>query len=67
MAESAQFAVPVRLPAYTAATLPTCNSGQIHTLAAVTDAVNPTFRSAVVGGGATYTLVYCDGNGWTAH
>ncbi|MCY1643266.1 glycosyl hydrolase family 28-related protein [Methylorubrum sp. SL192] len=58
------------LPAYTVAQLQgavACSSGRRDWLVVVTDAANPTYRSALTGGGSVRTLAYCDGTSWTAH
>ena len=50
----------------TVAALPVCNSGTRGTVMAVGDAVAPTYRGALNGGGTIGTLVYCDNSAWTA-
>jgi len=60
----ADFAVPVQLPGYTVATLPAGAQGDI---AYVTDALAPTFLTAVVGGGAVVTPVFYDGTNWVSY
>ncbi len=52
---------PVRLKAYTVATLPAGTQGDT---AFVTDALAPTFLTAVVGGGSVVTKVFYDGTNW---
>jgi hypothetical protein len=54
-----------RLRQYTVATLPTV--GTAGRLASVTDALAPTFLTALVGGGAINTMAYDNGTNWTAH
>jgi hypothetical protein len=51
------------LPTYTVATLPTASTvsgGRAN----VSDALTPTFGSAVTGGGAVFTPVYSNGSAW---
>lgn len=57
---------PMQLPASTVANLPTCNAALQDSLAAVSDATNPTYRGALTGGGSVRTAAYCDGSSWTA-
>ncbi|GAC1425627.1 MAG: hypothetical protein NVSMB6_26270 [Burkholderiaceae bacterium] len=64
---SFQFGVPVILPAYTVATLPTCNAANNNAMAAVSDATTPTYNGALTGGGAVKVPVYCNGTAWTSH
>lgn len=52
---------PIITPSYTVATLPAATSGG---RAFVTDALGPTFGSAVVGGGTVRIPVYADGSIW---
>lgn len=51
----------IRLMGYTVATLPAGTQGDT---AFVTDALAPTFLTAVVGGGAVVTTVFYDGTNW---
>lgn len=55
---------PVNLKNYTVATLPTGVRGDI---AYVTDALAPTFLTAVTGGGAIVCPVFYDGTNWVAY
>lgn len=57
----ANFTGPVIKPRYTVATLPATTVGAC---AAVTDALNPVFGSAVVGGGAITVPVFYNGAAW---
>ena len=50
-----------KLTEYTVVTLPTGRKGQT---AFVIDALNPTYRSIVVGGGTDFTAVIFDGTNW---
>ncbi|MFC2255106.1 hypothetical protein ACETRX_36610 [Labrys portucalensis] len=59
--------VPVRLPAYTVASLPACNASIAGGVTYVTDAMTPAYNSALSGGGTTRTLAMCNGSQWTAH
>lgn len=54
-------------PAYTVATLPTCNTSAKGLNAYVTDAASPTYNGALTGGGAVVVPVFCSGVAWTAH
>lgn len=54
----------VRLKNYTVATLPAGTQGDT---AFVTDALAPTYLTAVVGGGAIVTPVFYDGTNWVAY
>lgn len=56
-------ALPIRLKNYTVATLPGGTQGDI---AFVTDALAPTFLTAVAGGGGIVTPVFYDGTNWVA-
>lgn len=58
--------VPVKLPTYTVATLPAAATAGAGATAYVTDALAPTFLTAVVGGGAIATTVFSDGTSWRA-
>jgi hypothetical protein len=62
---------PILLTAtYTVGTLPTCNSGVIGFLAAVSDANSPTYNGTLSGSGAgatAHVMAYCNGTNWTAH
>lgn len=53
-----------RLRQYTVATLPA--AGTAGRLAAVTDALAPTYLAAIVGGGTVNVPVYDDGTNWVA-
>ena len=55
---------PVNLKNYTVATLPTGVRGDV---AYVTDALAPTYLTAIVGGGAIVTPVFYDGTNWVAY
>lgn len=57
----------LKLPAYTVATMPACNSVSLDWIIVVSDARTPTYRGALTGGGAVRTPAYCDGTSWTAH
>jgi hypothetical protein len=54
----------IRLKGYTVATLP---AGVAGDTAYVTDALAPTFLTAIVGGGAIVTPVFYNGANWVAH
>lgn len=54
----------VRTASYTVATLPVAATVGAGTVAYVTDALAPSFGSAVVGGGAVGTVVYSTGSAW---
>jgi hypothetical protein len=54
-------AIPVKLPGYTVATLP---SGSIGSIAYVTDAVACTFLAALTGSGSTVCPVFYNGTAW---
>ena len=54
-------------PAYTVATLPTCNTAAKGLNAYVTDATSPTYNGTLTGGGAVVVPVFCSGVSWTAH
>jgi|GEM_PF-2214110 len=54
----------VRLKNYTVATLPAGTQGD---MAYVTDALAPTYLTAVVGGGAVVCPVFYNGTNWVAH
>lgn len=60
-------AQPVGLPAFTVATLPTCNTTLKGSMAYVTDATAPTYNAALTGGGAVVVPVFCSGSAWTSH
>lgn len=55
------------LPILTVATLPTCNSANSGAMAAVSDAVSPTYNGSLTGNGATVVPVFCNGASWTSH
>lgn len=61
------FQSGIKLPASTVANLPTCNASNQDLMYIATDTTTPTYRSALTGGGAVRTPVYCDGASWTAH
>jgi hypothetical protein len=54
----------IALATYTVATLPAAAAGIVGARAFVSDASGPTFGSAVAGGGAVFTPVYCTGSAW---
>ena len=58
--------VPVQLPLYTVASLPTCGAGQTGQIAFVIDALAPSFLVTVVGGGTIKTQVSCNGSTWVS-
>jgi len=49
---------------YTVATLPSAATSGVGARSFVTDALTPTFGSAVVGGGAVATPIYSNGTNW---
>jgi hypothetical protein len=53
-----------RVPLTVVGSLPACAAGTEGILYGVTDALTPVALSAVVGGGAIHTLVYCNGTSW---
>jgi len=55
------------LPASTLAGLPACTSGTKGALRVVTDALSPTYNSAISGAGMQTILALCDGTSWKAH
>jgi len=59
----------VHIEPVTVAALPACNVPNTWTIATVSDAVTPTYRAAIVGGGGTPALVMCNGGAgtWEAH
>jgi hypothetical protein len=57
----------INLAQFTAATLPTCNSGAKGKWMAVSDATAPTYNGTLTGGGAVSVPVYCNGSNWTTH
>jgi len=59
----AVFGAQARLKGYTVATLPAGTQGD---LAFVTDALAPSYNTAVVGGGAVVTKVFYNGTAWVA-
>lgn len=61
---AASFNNVVRLKGYTVATLPAGTQGDT---AYVTDALAPTYLTAVVGGGAIVTPVFYNGTAWVAN
>lgn len=64
---SLNLALPSRVVAVPAASLPACAAGLEGTWATVTDATSVVFHAALVGGGGNHMAVYCDGTGWTIH
>lgn len=58
-----EVTVPVKLPRYTVATLPTASSStDMHAL--VTDALTPAWRATVAGGGSELVMVRSNGTNW---
>ena len=53
-----------KIPTVAVGSLPTCNGAAEGTIYGVTDALVPAALSAVAGGGAVHTLVYCNGTSW---
>ena len=51
----------------TVATLPACGASAAGGISVVSDATSNTFGAAPVGGGATTTLVFCNGSAWLIH
>lgn len=51
----------------TVAALPACGAGMRGAIVRVGDTTAPTYRGALVGGGAIEVPVYCDGAAWTSH
>lgn len=51
---------------YTVASLPACAAATFG-WSFVTDATAPTYRGALIGGGAVVTPVFCDATSWTSH
>lgn len=64
LATKASLSTPMNLKNYTVATLPAGVRGDI---AYVTDALAPTYLTAIVGGGAIVTPVFYDGTNWVAY
>lgn len=62
-----QFSVPVQLPILKISGLPVCNEKLLGAMAAVTDAMNPTYRGAPTGGGSVRVPVFCTGSQWETH
>ena len=62
-------AVPVALPVYTVATLPsTAATGMVTGATAyVTDATAPTYLGTLTGGGAVVCPVFYNGTAWVSH
>lgn len=54
-------------PAYTVATLPTCNTAAKGIKAFVTDATSPTYNGALTGGGTVAVPAVCNGSAWASH
>lgn len=63
-ASRADFTLPIQLRGYTVATLPAGGQGDT---AFVTDALAPTFLTAVAGGGAVVTPVFYNGTNWVSY
>lgn len=61
---STTMTAPLRLKGYTVATLPTGTQGDT---AFVTDALTPTFLTAVTGGGAIVSPVFYNGTNWVTY
>ena len=60
--------LPVPLPSYTVATLPTCSSTvNTYALAVVTDATTPTYNGTLTGGSTVIVPVFCSGAAWKSH
>jgi hypothetical protein len=60
--------LPISLPSFTVATLPSCSSvNNLYSMAAVTDASSPTYNATLTGGSTTKVPVFCNGTAWTAH
>lgn len=59
------FGALAKLAAFTVASLPAA-AGNTGAVAYVTDATTPTYRGALVGGGAVKCMVFCDGTAWTS-
>jgi len=59
--------LPMIMPGFTVATLPTCNSGSHGAIVRVTDATSPTYNGALTGGGAVEVPAYCNGTAWSSH
>jgi hypothetical protein len=53
-----------KVPTSVVGSLPTCNAAAEGMIYGVTDALTPVALSAVTGGGAIHTLVYCNGTSW---
>jgi hypothetical protein len=60
------FGTNPKIASTTVAGLPTCNGASKDTRSAVTDALAPSFLVTVVGGGAIYSPVTCNGTNWVA-
>lgn len=61
------FKSTVQLPSFGVSSLPTCNTAAKGTLAAVPNALSPTWGGTLTGGGTVATLAFCDGTNWVAH
>lgn len=59
--------VPIILPNYTVALLPTCSSDKKGAMAAATDLTAITYNASPTGGGSLSAPVYCTGTSWTIH
>lgn len=60
--------IPIGLPFYTVATLPSCTAViNLYSLATVTDAASPTYNGALTGSGTNKIPVFCNGTSWVAH
>lgn len=58
------FLYPVQLKLYTVAALPTATASLRGTVAAVSDALTPTYRGALTGGSTSTCMVICTGSAW---
>ena len=67
LAGGATASLPIKLPVYTVANLPTCNAAALGSMAAVSDATAPTYNGALTGGGTVPIPVFCRGDVWLAH
>ena len=61
------FSRTAKLKGYTVATLQACTAGGTGNMAYVTDALAPTYLTAVTGGGAVVAPVFCNGTAWVTH
>lgn len=58
------FTTPVLLAIYTVATLPAAIPALRGNIAAVTDALTPTYRGTLTGGSTAVCMVICTGSVW---